>query len=80
MLLYRHHDSLGVSQAAALLGVSRSTAHRLMTTLARHDFVVQDPATRSYSEIQLNSSGSLKRLMPVARRAIVSSSPSVCRA
>jgi IclR family transcriptional regulator, acetate operon repressor len=48
LLLYRHHDSLGVSQAAALLGVSRSTAHRLMTTLARHDFVVQDLATRLY--------------------------------
>jgi IclR family transcriptional regulator, acetate operon repressor len=40
--LYRGHELLGVSQTARLLGVGRSTAHRLLTTLRGHGFVVQD--------------------------------------
>src|SRR5215210_6860740 len=45
--LYRDQEMLGVSETARLLGVGRSTAHRLLTTLRAHGFVVQD-ATRAY--------------------------------
>src|SRR3954453_15326676 len=45
--LYQEHHTLGVSETARLLGVGRSTAHRLLTTLRAHGFVVQD-ATRAY--------------------------------
>lgn len=42
------HPSLAVRESAALLGVAPSTAHRLLTTMQRSGFVVQDPATRRY--------------------------------
>src|SRR4051794_32088130 len=45
--LYRQRDVLGVSETARLLGVGRSTAHRLLTTLRAHGFVVQD-RSRAY--------------------------------
>jgi DNA-binding IclR family transcriptional regulator len=45
--LYRERESLGVSETARLLGVGRSTAHRLLTTLRVHGFVLQD-STRGY--------------------------------
>jgi DNA-binding IclR family transcriptional regulator len=45
--LYRGRDALGVSETARLLGVGRSTAHRLLTTLRAHAFVVQDQS-RAY--------------------------------
>src|SRR4051812_25048959 len=45
--LYRERDVLGVSETARLLGVGRSTAHRLLTTLRAHAFVVQDQS-RAY--------------------------------
>jgi DNA-binding IclR family transcriptional regulator len=45
--LYREREMLGVSETARLLSVGRSTAHRLLTTLRAHGFVVQDP-TRAY--------------------------------
>ena len=45
--LYREHEVLGVSETARLLGVGRSTSHRLLTTLRAHGFVVQD-STRAY--------------------------------
>src|SRR3954470_24051306 len=45
--LYREREVLGVSEAARLLGVGRSTAHRLLTTLRAHGFVVQD-SSRAY--------------------------------
>jgi DNA-binding IclR family transcriptional regulator len=45
--LYRQHETLGVSETARLLGVGRSTAHRLLTTLRAHGFVVQD-SSRAY--------------------------------
>lgn len=44
----RDHPSLAVKEGAQLLGVAPSTAHRLLTTLLAHGFVVQDPATRRY--------------------------------
>jgi DNA-binding IclR family transcriptional regulator len=45
--LYRDREVLGVSETARLLGVGRSTAHRLLTTLRAHGFVVQD-GSRAY--------------------------------
>ena len=39
---------LRVTDAAALLGVSRATAHRLLASLEHRHFVEQDPATRAY--------------------------------
>jgi DNA-binding IclR family transcriptional regulator len=45
--LYRQRDALGVSETARLLGVGRSTAHRLLTTLRANGFVVQDQS-RAY--------------------------------
>src|SRR4051794_13938910 len=45
--LYRDREVLGVSETARLLGIGRSTAHRLLTTLRAHGFVVQD-GSRAY--------------------------------
>jgi IclR family acetate operon transcriptional repressor len=45
--LYRERELLGVSETARLLGVGRSTAHRLLTTLRARGFVVQD-CNRAY--------------------------------
>jgi IclR family transcriptional regulator, acetate operon repressor len=45
--LYRQREVLGVSETARLLGVGRSTAHRLLTTLRAHGFVIQD-GSRAY--------------------------------
>src|SRR4051794_9069502 len=45
--LYRQREALGVSETARLLGVGRSTAHRLLTTLRVHGFVIQD-GSRAY--------------------------------
>jgi IclR family acetate operon transcriptional repressor len=42
----QYEGCLGVSDAAERLGVSRSTAHRLLTTLVYRDFAVQGPDRR----------------------------------
>jgi DNA-binding IclR family transcriptional regulator len=48
LALFRERDRLRVSEAAAALGASRSTAHRLLAMLEYHRFAEQDPATRAY--------------------------------
>ena len=40
---------VSVSELAAMTGFNVSTAHRLMQTLARRNYVEQDPATRAYA-------------------------------
>jgi IclR family acetate operon transcriptional repressor len=40
---------LGVSEIARLTGLSRSTVHRLLATLRRHELVQQIPSTRNYA-------------------------------
>lgn len=40
--LVGNHQELRVAEAADLLGVARSTAHRLLTTLRQRNFVMQD--------------------------------------
>jgi DNA-binding IclR family transcriptional regulator len=44
----RDRPSLSVTEGAQLLGVAPSTAHRLLTTLSAHEFVVQETSTRRY--------------------------------
>lgn len=38
----------GVSQVAAHLGINKTVAYRIMSTLARHGYLAQDPGTRRY--------------------------------
>lgn len=45
---FRDQPSLAVREAAELLDVAPSTAHRLLTTMQASGFVVQDPASRRY--------------------------------
>lgn len=46
VMMLQNEESLGVSEAAERLGVARSTAHRLLTTLRHRDFAVQAPDRR----------------------------------
>lgn len=48
LLQLKEEDSLGVSDAGALLGVAPSTAHRLLSTLQYRGFAAQDEDTRTY--------------------------------
>ncbi len=48
LLMFRERESVRVSEVAADLGVSRSTAHRLLALLLSYGFVNQDLATRAY--------------------------------
>jgi DNA-binding IclR family transcriptional regulator len=48
LTLFRDKRPVRVSEAAAALGVARSTAHRLLSTLEQHGFARRDPATRTY--------------------------------
>ena len=45
---FERGSQIRVNQASRNLGLSRSTVHRLLTTLVFHGFVEQDPATRAY--------------------------------
>jgi IclR family acetate operon transcriptional repressor len=46
--LVGERQALRVAEAADLLGVARSTAHRLLSALRRRDFVMQDRPNGSY--------------------------------
>lgn len=48
LLLLGDEPELGVTEAAARLGVAPSTAHRLLSTLEHRGFVTQDRVTRAY--------------------------------
>jgi DNA-binding IclR family transcriptional regulator len=48
LLMFRTQRSLAVSDVARQLGVARSSAHRMLATLASEGMVQQDPATRHY--------------------------------
>ena len=41
-------ETLGLTEIAQFLGVSKSTAHGLVTTLVKRDFLQQEPTTRRY--------------------------------
>jgi IclR family transcriptional regulator, acetate operon repressor len=49
LVMLRDRESIRVSDAAAELGVARSTAHRLIAMLVSYRAVVQDQATRAYT-------------------------------
>lgn len=58
LLLYlRDRDSISVKEAAAHLDVAASTAHRLLSTLTRRDFTVQDFARRYRMGTALSTTG-----------------------
>ncbi|MEU6018757.1 IclR family transcriptional regulator [Streptomyces sp. NPDC047515] len=49
MRLFLTHDTLTVSQAAGLLSVGRSTAHRVLSTLEGRGFATRDSSGRGYA-------------------------------
>ncbi|WCB92097.1 Transcriptional repressor IclR [Baekduia alba] len=48
ILAFEETDSLTIVEASRLLGVSRSTAYRLLTVLEHREFVRQDKRTKSF--------------------------------
>lgn len=48
LLLFRERELVRVSDAAQILGVGASTAHRLLTALQHRGFAIQDDLTRAY--------------------------------
>ena len=48
ILLFRDRESVKVAEASEVLGVARSTAHRMLQMLQYHAFVRQDPRSKSY--------------------------------
>ena len=48
LLMLAEHDHVRIAEAAAELGVARSTAHRLMQMLLYHGFARQDPESKAY--------------------------------
>jgi len=48
LMFFKEGHPIRVTDAGNRLGVARSTAHRLLSTLERRGFVIQDPTTRSY--------------------------------
>ncbi|MEU1367006.1 IclR family transcriptional regulator [Streptomyces sp. NPDC005803] len=49
MRLFLTHDALTVSEAAELLSIGRSTAHRVLSTLEGRGFAVREASGRGYS-------------------------------
>jgi IclR family acetate operon transcriptional repressor len=48
ILAFEETDSFTINEASRLLGVSRSTAYRLLTVLEHREFVRQDKRTKSF--------------------------------
>lgn len=48
LLLLRERGTLRVTEVSDELGVARSTAHRLLSTLTNRGFLARDPVTRAY--------------------------------
>lgn len=49
ILLFKERERISTAEAAMVIGVARSTAHRLLAMLQYYRFARQDPATRSYA-------------------------------
>src|SRR5690606_6044079 len=67
LVMLREEPELGVVDVARGLGVARSTAHRLLTTLARENFVRQESA---YGKYRLGAALSSFNPMVAHRRAL----------
>jgi DNA-binding IclR family transcriptional regulator len=63
LVMLRSRPSVRVSEVAAELGVARSTAHRLLTTMLAYEALEQDPVTREY-----RCGGLMRELGQSARR------------
>lgn len=48
ILAFEHTDTLRISETSKLLGVSRSTAYRLLSLLEHHQFVRQDSRSKAF--------------------------------
>jgi len=46
--LFERQDEVGVSEAAAKIGVAKSTAHRLLSTMLECQVLEQDDESRQY--------------------------------
>lgn len=46
--LFEDHEVIRVNQVAREMGLSRSTVHRMLSTLSHHQFVEQDESSRAY--------------------------------
>ncbi len=68
LVLLRSRPSVRVSEVAAELGVARSTAHRLLTTLTAYEVVEQDAMSREYriGSLVRDLGQSVRRLEDVA--------------
>jgi IclR family transcriptional regulator, acetate operon repressor len=53
LLMLRDQPTLRVTDVSQMLGIGRSTAHRLLAALRYRGFVTQNPATRRYSTGQV---------------------------
>lgn len=47
--LFESQEIIRVNDVGRTMGLSRSTVHRMLTTLLQHDFVVQEPLSRGYT-------------------------------
>ncbi|WP_425840906.1 IclR family transcriptional regulator [Streptomyces fractus] len=71
LLLFMEHDSLSVTDAARSLGVARSTAHRVLSTLEGRGFVIRESSGRGYcAGPELVRLGRPAGYGPEARRAL----------
>jgi len=79
-------DPLGVSELSRLLGIDKSTTHRIMSTLLAQGFVEQDPATHKYTlglkvievaNLKLRTIKFLAAAKPVMRDLMLQSEESV---
>jgi DNA-binding IclR family transcriptional regulator len=77
--LFVTRSTVGVSEAAVQLGVSRSSAHRILATLEQHAFVSQEQITKAYHcgpaliDIALSSLGGLgigRLTIPLLQRIV----------
>ncbi len=48
VLLLENRDQMGITAMAKSLRIAPSTVHRLVASLAAHDFIAQDPESRKY--------------------------------
>jgi len=71
--LLRTRESLGVAELADELGIARSSAHRLLSTLLRRGFAEQEPSSTRYRlgpSLRVNAMIAQRARTPVIERAL----------